>query len=183
MCGAGHFMLRVAAGVMTGVSPGDIPSIELVESIAHPATEVILDGLRAFNEEHLGRSAKPIPLTVYVRDGAGAVQGGLIGQYLWEWLYVDKFWMSETIRGNRTGSAVLARAEQWAYGTWRTLGASADARLSGVALLRTPRVYGIRCARELSTGRKALLPQESAPPLIYASRAGSGRGCERTCVR
>ena len=91
-----------------------VSSIELVESATDPASEVILDGLRAFNEAHLGRSARPVALTVYVRGDAGEVQGGLTGHYLWEWLYVDKFWISESLRGAGVGSAVLARAEDWA---------------------------------------------------------------------
>jgi GNAT superfamily N-acetyltransferase len=89
-------------------------SIELVESVAHPATHVILDGLRNFNETYLGRSARPVPLTVFVQDDEGTVQGGIVGQYLWEWLYVDKFWLSDAVRGTGLGSSVLARAEAWA---------------------------------------------------------------------
>ena len=90
------------------------PSVELVESASHPACQVILDGLRAFNAAHLGRSATPVPLTVFVRDDAGVVQGGLMGHYLWEWLYVDKFWLSDEARGMGLGRDVMAQAEAWA---------------------------------------------------------------------
>ncbi len=75
---------------------------------------MILDGLRAFNEERLGRSARPIPLSVFVRDEADNVQGGLIGQMLFDWLYVEKLWLPDSSRGTGMGAHMLAAAEQHA---------------------------------------------------------------------
>ena len=40
------------------------------------------------------------------------MQGGLIGQMLWDWCYVDKCWLPESVRGTGAGAAVLAAAEE-----------------------------------------------------------------------
>jgi GNAT superfamily N-acetyltransferase len=86
--------------------------VDVVEGTADPGNQVILDGLRAFNEAHIGRDAMPIPLSVFVRDENGAVQGGLIGQMLWDWLSVDKLWLPDSLRGTGLGGSVLAAAEE-----------------------------------------------------------------------
>jgi GNAT superfamily N-acetyltransferase len=86
-------------------------SVSVVEGGQDPGNQVILDGLRAFNEAHLGRDVRPIPLSVFVRDENGEVLGGLIGQMLFDWLYVDKLWLPDTLRGTGMGGAVLAAAE------------------------------------------------------------------------
>jgi GNAT superfamily N-acetyltransferase len=86
--------------------------IAIVEGTTDPGNEVILEGLREFNAAQLGRDARPVPLSVFLRDEHGNVQGGLIGQMLWDWLYVDKFWLPESVRGTGAGAAVLAAAEE-----------------------------------------------------------------------
>jgi len=91
----------------------DALRISVVEG-EDPGNRVILDGLRAFNEAHLGRSARPIPVSVFVRDEKGDVVGGIIGQMLWEWLYIDKFWLPESFRGSGIGSEVMEAAERHA---------------------------------------------------------------------
>lgn len=63
--------------------------ISVVEGGLDPGNQVILDGLRAFNEAHLGRSARPTPVSAFVRDEKGDVVGGLIGQMLFDWLYIE----------------------------------------------------------------------------------------------
>jgi GNAT superfamily N-acetyltransferase len=86
--------------------------IAVVEGATDPGSEVILEGLRAFNAAQTGRDARPVPLSIFVRDERGDVQGGLIGQMLWGWLYVDKFWLPDSLRGSGLGAAVLAAAEE-----------------------------------------------------------------------
>ena len=89
----------------------DALDVSVVEGGGDPGNQVILDGLRAFNQSALGRDSRPVPLSVFVRDANGAVLGGLIGHMLWDWLYVDKFWLPDSLRGAGMGSAVLAAAE------------------------------------------------------------------------
>jgi GNAT superfamily N-acetyltransferase len=89
----------------------DALSVSVVEGGEDAGNQVILDGLREFNEAHLGRDARPVPLSVFVRDENGDVMGGLIGHMLFEWLYVDKLWLPTALRGSGMGSAVLTAAE------------------------------------------------------------------------
>jgi GNAT superfamily N-acetyltransferase len=86
--------------------------IDVVESPSAADNRVILEGLRAFNAAQIGRDATPIPLSVFVRTDGGVVQGGLIGQMLWDWLYIDKFWLPDALRGSGLGGTVLAAAEE-----------------------------------------------------------------------
>lgn len=51
------------------------------------------------------------PLTILVRDAAGALAGGLLGASAWGWLHVDIFWLREDARGEGLGSRILAEAE------------------------------------------------------------------------
>jgi GNAT superfamily N-acetyltransferase len=89
-------------------------SVSVVEGGEDPGNQVILVGLRAFNEAHIGLDSRPVPLSVFVRDDKGEAQGGLIGQMLWQWLYIDKFWLPETLRGSGMGGAVIDAAERHA---------------------------------------------------------------------
>ncbi|TCR67277.1 GNAT family N-acetyltransferase [Bosea sp. BK604] len=73
--------------------------------------EVVLRGLSAHNEARIGpRNTQPLALSL--RDEAGAMVGGLVGELKWEWLYVDLFWIDEAHRGAGHGEALLAMAEQ-----------------------------------------------------------------------
>jgi hypothetical protein len=53
--------------------------IDVVEGPSAADNQVILDGLRAFNAAQIGRDATPVPLSVFVRDDSGAVQGEVFG--------------------------------------------------------------------------------------------------------
>jgi GNAT superfamily N-acetyltransferase len=92
----------------------DALRVSVVEGGEDQGNKVILDGLREFNEAQLNRDARPIPLSVFVRDAEGEVQGGMIGQMLWEWLYVEKLWLPASLRGTGMGAAVLDAAERHA---------------------------------------------------------------------
>ncbi|CAN7481227.1 GNAT family N-acetyltransferase [Bosea sp. LjRoot90] len=73
--------------------------------------EVVLRGLAAHNESRVGpRNAQPLALSL--RDEAGTMVGGLVGELKWQWLYVDLFWIDEGHRGAGHGEALLAMAEQ-----------------------------------------------------------------------
>lgn len=73
--------------------------------------EAVLRGLAAHNEAKVGpRNTQPLALSL--RDEAGTIVGGLIGELKWEWLYVDLFWIDEGHRGAGHGEALLGMAEQ-----------------------------------------------------------------------
>jgi GNAT superfamily N-acetyltransferase len=89
---------------------GDVePRID--EEVSDGDRDVILKGLRAFNEALIG-PANDLPVKLVVRDASGAVIAGLLGNTKWGWLYVDKLWVTESARGRRLGSRLLARAEE-----------------------------------------------------------------------
>jgi GNAT superfamily N-acetyltransferase len=75
------------------------------------AREAVLRGLSAHNEARVGpRNTQPLALSL--RDEAGAIVGGLIGELKWQWLHVDLLWIDEAHRGAGHGEALLAMAEQ-----------------------------------------------------------------------
>ena len=70
-------------------------------------------GLMGFNESRAG----PVEIrrmAVYLRDDGGAIQGGLVGFFAWKWLSIEWLWVSETVRGQGHGSALLRQAESLA---------------------------------------------------------------------
>lgn len=73
--------------------------------------EAVLRGLAAHNEARVGpRNTQPLALSL--RDEAGTIVGGLVGELKWQWLYVDLFWIEEAYRGTGHGEALLGMAEQ-----------------------------------------------------------------------
>ena len=90
------------------------PHIDVVEGAADAGNKVIVDALRGFNSARTGLEMRPVPFSVFVRDAHGTVLGGLIAQTVWDWLFVDKFWLPDSLRGTGVGSAVLETAERWA---------------------------------------------------------------------
>ncbi|MBV9773361.1 MAG: GNAT family N-acetyltransferase, partial [Gemmatimonadetes bacterium] len=75
--------------------------------------ETLRAGLLAFNVVHSGDPGLR-DLAVFLRDAEGRVVGGLLGQVKWEWLYVEKFWLPEALRGAGWGSRLLRAAEDFA---------------------------------------------------------------------
>ena len=72
----------------------------------------VIEGLRAFNSAIAG-DPELTPFSVFLRTD-GRVQGGLIARLSWRWLYVEKFWIAEALRGRGHGSTLLERAEAFA---------------------------------------------------------------------
>ena len=73
-------------------------------------TDVILHGLRAFNEAHVGPTER-VSLAVLVRDADGRVLGGLTAQVKFGWVHVDWLWLPDALRGRGVGSAVMDAVE------------------------------------------------------------------------
>ncbi len=82
-----------------------------VEQEQAETREAVLRGLSAHNASKVGpRNARP--LAISLRDEAGEIVGGLLGELKWEWLYVDLLWIDERHRGAGLGEALMERAEQ-----------------------------------------------------------------------
>ena len=67
-------------------------------------------GLLAFNVERIG-DPREEKVYAFLRDEAGTVAGGLLGQIRWRWLYVAKLWVAEAYRGSGRGAQLLSAAE------------------------------------------------------------------------
>jgi GNAT superfamily N-acetyltransferase len=70
----------------------------------------IAEGLRRFNEEHVG-SVKPLVLVISASDAEGDIVGGIKGLVLWGWVYVEQLWVHEEHRGTGIGGALLEHLE------------------------------------------------------------------------
>ena len=70
-------------------------------------------GLMAFNDSQVG-PAEIRQVAVYLRDDDGAIRGGLAGFLAWKWLSIEWLWVSEALRGQGHGSALLRQAESLA---------------------------------------------------------------------
>jgi GNAT superfamily N-acetyltransferase len=79
----------------------------------HPSADedAIVAGLYRYNAAQTGDGGYS-RLTLTLRDGGGAVKGGLIGELYWGWLHVDVLWVEEGVRGQGYGGALLGAAEQ-----------------------------------------------------------------------
>lgn len=67
-------------------------------------------GLDAYNSAWC-TTPRPRPLCVFVRDPSGGAVGGATGYTDRDWLYLDCFWLPETVRHGGWGGRVLAAAE------------------------------------------------------------------------
>ena len=94
----------------------------------------VLRGLSEHNAARVG-PRNSAPLAVSLRDASGEVVGGVIGEFKWEWLYVDLLWIDAAFRGAGHGAALMSAAEQ----------AARDRRARGVYLstmsLQAPGFY------------------------------------------
>lgn len=73
--------------------------------------EAVARGLRAHNDPFAG-GLDDRKFGCFVRDETGRVVGGAHGHVLWAWLYIDRLWIEESLRGQRVGTEVLARLER-----------------------------------------------------------------------
>jgi GNAT superfamily N-acetyltransferase len=91
------------AGARLALTLTDVPD--------EAAKAVISQGLGAYNDA-VGGAGDYRPLAVLVSDpDTGTVLGGLFGGSYRGQLFIDRFFLPETLRGNDLGSRALAMAE------------------------------------------------------------------------
>lgn len=78
----------------------------------------IRDGLTEFNRNAVN-FPEPIPVNVAVRDGDGALRGGVVARVALDTLYIDIVWIDDALRGGGHGRAMMEQVEEKA----RSLGA------------------------------------------------------------
>lgn len=68
-------------------------------------------GLSRYNDRFLPVPRDRFPLALSVRDDAGTVVGGLIGELRMDYLHVELLWLDESQRGTGAGKRLLDMAE------------------------------------------------------------------------
>ncbi|MGD8488457.1 MAG: GNAT family N-acetyltransferase [Anaerolineae bacterium] len=70
-------------------------------------------GLHEFNLAHLGEHViyDYHRLAIVARDGDERVVGGIHGELVWEWLYIQSLWVDPAWRGQGIGSQLVAQIE------------------------------------------------------------------------
>jgi GNAT superfamily N-acetyltransferase len=92
------------------------PVVTVTDRPDQGAWAAIADGLSAYNYEKTGyRDFRPLAVTV-TDSQTGATIGGLFGRTSFGLLFVERFFLPETMRGKGLGSRVLALAEEEARG-------------------------------------------------------------------
>jgi len=83
--------------------------IEVTDVPSPSDREAVLSGLHSFM---LAKTSEvPVRLSVLVRDESSTTIGGLIGRTSGAWLYVELFWLPETLRGTGLGTRLMMEAE------------------------------------------------------------------------
>jgi len=67
--------------------------------------------LVAFNVEKVGRYDERA-LTVVARDPQGEIMGGVVAITYWQYLWLETFWVHESVRRCGYGKQILAEAER-----------------------------------------------------------------------
>lgn len=84
-----------------------VPSAEERDAITAP--------LDTFSRER-GLVWQPEPLALALRDAAGGIAGGAIGETNWGWLHVRVLAVSDALRGGGWGRRLMAELERLAVG-------------------------------------------------------------------
>ena len=73
-------------------------------------------GLQAHNEKYIGDAASEEELyfSVFAKNDAGEVIGGLRAVAEWDWLNIEVMWVNENFRKMQIGKQLLAKAEAFA---------------------------------------------------------------------
>ena len=87
------------------------PAIVVTDTPEPHDVEVIVQGLSAFNGEHVGASDRR-RLAVLVKDAAGTTVGGISGSSSLGLLFIDLVYLPKALRGGGLGSRMLAMAEE-----------------------------------------------------------------------
>lgn len=89
-----------------------VPEIVATDTPESADRNVILDGLKAYNENQVGASGF-LPLAILLKDlDTGETLGGLWGKSSYDWLYVELLFVPDQFRGQDLGSRLLRQAEK-----------------------------------------------------------------------
>ena len=96
---------------MTILAPTHSLALELDPAPADRA--VVGRGIDQFNVQQAG-DMRHLPLNLFIRDAAGQVIAGLLGDTYWGWLAVNLLWVEAAWRGRGRGLRLRApRLGEW----------------------------------------------------------------------
>jgi GNAT superfamily N-acetyltransferase len=72
---------------------------------------IVEDAINQFNVVFTGDTSYS-PLRIFLRDEAGKIVGGLLGDMWGGWLHIGYLWVHEALRGQGYGEQLLRRAEE-----------------------------------------------------------------------
>jgi GNAT superfamily N-acetyltransferase len=90
-----------------------MPTIDRIAEPSPAEREAISAPLDAFSRVQ-GFVWRPDPLALALRDDAGRITGGAIGETNWGWLHVQILAVSEELRGEGWGSRLMHELERLA---------------------------------------------------------------------
>lgn len=91
--------------------PSDL-ILTLQETPLPKDVKLVQDRLREYNISKVGDDDHHRTLGIFLRDPAGNILGGLLGDTYWGWLYISILWIDERLRGQGYGEKLLAAAEE-----------------------------------------------------------------------
>ena len=97
--------------VTTRAKPAPRLTYNVTSASRNAARKTILKGLVSYNRERAG-GAPWHTVAVVLNDAKGRVLGGLTGWTGWGWMYVELFWLPESLRRQGHGRKLMALAEQ-----------------------------------------------------------------------
>lgn len=90
--------------------------LEMVDQ-EHDIEALIETVLQGFDEVPVPAhvpSYEAVPLAIALRNDRGAIEGGVTGHSVWDWLYVKYLWVADAHRGGGYGKQLLDAAENTA---------------------------------------------------------------------
>jgi len=139
--------------------------------------EILIErGIERYNQSY--GVIPPVELAAFVKDDAGKVLGGVYGEILYDWLYIDLLWVDATLHGHGYGTRLMTSIEQSALsrGIERVYLATTSFqalpfyyglgfRIFGVMVDRPPghRYYWLQKSITADTQRNDLLPVTDDP--------------------
>jgi GNAT superfamily N-acetyltransferase len=85
---------------------------ELIEDRQGPEAQAVGKNLGAHRWQSLGFEAASHPICLVHRAPDGRLLAGLVAEVTLDWLFVEKFWVDESLRGQGIGTRMLAAAEE-----------------------------------------------------------------------
>ena len=84
---------------------------DVIEDREGPDAQAVGRNLSRHRTGQLGAEPAGQPLCLVHRGPDGAMLAGLVAEVMLDWLFVEKFWIDDSLRGQGIGSAMLAKAE------------------------------------------------------------------------